>query len=288
MGQCILEEKGAVKMNQEQIGKLIAQCRKENNLTQAGLAEKLHITDQTVSKWETGKSMPDAAIMLELCGILGITVNELLSGERIDMETCEKKADENPLALQQREESHMVVRNTIIYLLFPAAFLIGIVVCVICDVAISGGFTWSPIPVSSILLAWLTVFPIIIWGKKGILRGLCILSVFILPYLYLLSRLLGVKEVFSIGAVMAAISIPFVWILFAVFRYAAKKRRKAAALGISFLLAVPFMLAVNLILSKMLAEPVLDIWDGLSVLVLLLLAFQSFLYDYVKQKGLLQ
>ena len=73
-------------MNQESIGKFIAACRKEKGLTQVQLSEKLNITNRAVSKWETGKSCPDASIMLELCDILGITVNELLSGERITME----------------------------------------------------------------------------------------------------------------------------------------------------------------------------------------------------------
>ena len=92
-------------MNQTEIGKFIARCRKEKKLTQAQLAEKLNITDRAVSKWETGKSMPDSSIMLELCEILGITVNELLSGEEIGMESYEKKADENLIALKRKEEN---------------------------------------------------------------------------------------------------------------------------------------------------------------------------------------
>ena len=60
-------------MNQAKTGKFISACRKEKKLTQAQLAEKLNITDRAVSKWETGKSMPDASIMLELCEILGLT-----------------------------------------------------------------------------------------------------------------------------------------------------------------------------------------------------------------------
>lgn len=69
-------------MNQGTIGKFVAACRKEKGLTQKQLAEKLNITDRAVSKWETGKSIPDAAIMLDLCQILGISANELLSGEK--------------------------------------------------------------------------------------------------------------------------------------------------------------------------------------------------------------
>jgi len=80
-------------MNQEKIGKFIAECRKEKNLTQLQLAEKLNISNRAVSKWETGKSCPDVSIMMELCGILGINVNELLTGERIIMENYQKKAE---------------------------------------------------------------------------------------------------------------------------------------------------------------------------------------------------
>lgn len=73
-------------MNQEKIGQFIAERRKANNLTQAQLSERLHITDKAVSKWERGKAMPDTAIMLDLCELLGISVHELLSGEKIDVE----------------------------------------------------------------------------------------------------------------------------------------------------------------------------------------------------------
>lgn len=73
-------------MNQQKIGKFIAECRKNVGLTQKQLAEKLNITDRAVSKWETGKALPDSSIMLELCRILKITVNDLLVGEVISME----------------------------------------------------------------------------------------------------------------------------------------------------------------------------------------------------------
>ena len=73
-------------MNQIKIGRFIAECRKQAKLTQMQLAEKLGITDKAISKWERGIAMPDTSIMLELCDILGISVNELLCGEKINME----------------------------------------------------------------------------------------------------------------------------------------------------------------------------------------------------------
>ena len=93
-------------MDQVKIGKFIAECRKKNNLTQMQLAEKLNITDRAISKWETGKAMPDSGIMLDLCNELKITVNELLSGEMIEMKDYDKKAEELLLQIQkQKEES---------------------------------------------------------------------------------------------------------------------------------------------------------------------------------------
>ena len=92
-------------MDQVKIGKFIAQCRKEQKLTQAQLAEKLNITDRAVSKWETGKGMPDSSIMIELCDILGICVNELFSGEKLQMEEYNKKADENLIELKKKNEA---------------------------------------------------------------------------------------------------------------------------------------------------------------------------------------
>lgn len=80
-------------MDQVKIGKFIAEKRKENNLTQMQLAEILSVTDRAVSKWETGKSLPDSSIMIELCSILKISVNDLLSGEIVNVENYNKELE---------------------------------------------------------------------------------------------------------------------------------------------------------------------------------------------------
>ena len=93
-------------MDQAKIGKFIAACRKKANLTQAQLAEKLGLTDRAVSKWETGKAMPDSSVMLELCGILQITVNDLLSGEVVMMDQYNKEMENKLLEMiRQKEEA---------------------------------------------------------------------------------------------------------------------------------------------------------------------------------------
>lgn len=91
-------------MDQVKIGRFIAQCRKNANLTQMQLAEKLGITDRAVSKWETGKTMPDSSVMLELCGILKITVNDLLSGEIVSMDNYNKEMENKLLEMIREKE----------------------------------------------------------------------------------------------------------------------------------------------------------------------------------------
>ena len=81
-------------MDQKKIGSFIAARRKDNRLTQNQLAEMLGITDKAVSKWETGKSMPDPSLFRPLCDLLHITLNELLSGEFISDENLKEKSNQ--------------------------------------------------------------------------------------------------------------------------------------------------------------------------------------------------
>lgn len=93
-------------MDQIKIGRFIAQCRKQNSLTQLQLAEKLHITDRAVSKWETGKALPDSAIMLDLCQVLGISVNDLLSGEVVTVEHYNENSEKILLEMVKQKEEN--------------------------------------------------------------------------------------------------------------------------------------------------------------------------------------
>ncbi|MCH5142103.1 MAG: helix-turn-helix domain-containing protein [Clostridiales bacterium] len=86
-------------MDQVKTGRFIKACRKEKNLTQREVAEKLNISEKTVSKWETGNGLPEVGLMLPLCETLGISVNELLSGERLDEKKYFEKAEQNIMSL---------------------------------------------------------------------------------------------------------------------------------------------------------------------------------------------
>ncbi|MBR5473468.1 MAG: helix-turn-helix domain-containing protein [Clostridia bacterium] len=91
-------------MDQIKIGKFIAERRKHKNLTQLQLSEKIGITDKAISKWERGIAMPDTSIMLQLCAILEISVNELLRGEKIEMENNNQQNEQLLLELAKEIE----------------------------------------------------------------------------------------------------------------------------------------------------------------------------------------
>lgn len=93
-------------MDQLKIGEFIARRRKEKGLPQKQLAERLNITDRAVSKWETGRAMPDASIMLALCRLLNISVNDLLCGEVVAVDNYNKELENNLLEMiKQKEQS---------------------------------------------------------------------------------------------------------------------------------------------------------------------------------------
>ena len=103
-------------MEQEKIGKFIANKRKENGLTQKQLAEKLMISDKAISKWECGRCLPDASIMLNLCKVLKITVNDLLSGEVVIAEDYKEKSEKMLIEMvkQKEEKDKMLLKMEII------------------------------------------------------------------------------------------------------------------------------------------------------------------------------
>ena len=111
------------------IGKFIAACRKNKKLTQEQLAEKLNITDRAVSKWERGLSLPDSDKMLELCNILDISVNELLTGENIEMKDYKKKNEELLLELAKQDKIKNMKLMTSMWtiLITSALFYVGII-----------------------------------------------------------------------------------------------------------------------------------------------------------------
>ena len=112
-------------MDQIKIGKFISEKRKEAGITQSELAEKLYITDRAISKWENGNCMPDVGTIPELCKILNITINDLFSGEVVNMRDNEKKLEENLMEMARlKEEADKRLLNLELVIGFIAIFIL--------------------------------------------------------------------------------------------------------------------------------------------------------------------
>lgn len=117
-------------MDQVKIGQFIKAIRKEKNLTQREVAERLGISEKTVSKWETGNGLPEVSLMLPLCSFLEISVNELLSGERLDEKRYFEKAEQNIMSLMEEKataKKKLVLTAFVAFItILATATLIGI------------------------------------------------------------------------------------------------------------------------------------------------------------------
>lgn len=111
-------------MNQEKIGKFIARKRKEKNLTQENLAEKLGISINAMSKWERGICLMDMSLLKPLAEILGVTINEILSGEEISEEDLKNKTDENIINITELYDLKAIQKGTVVFTIVLLMFLI--------------------------------------------------------------------------------------------------------------------------------------------------------------------
>ena len=113
-------------MNQEKIGKFIAKCRKDKKMTQSELGERLGVTDKSIGNWENGRNMPDLSLFKPLCDELGITINELLSGEKIKKEEYQEKFEENIInTIDYSSKKINLIRNNLGIVLLVLGILIS-------------------------------------------------------------------------------------------------------------------------------------------------------------------
>ena len=155
-------------MDQVKIGKFISNERKAKGYTQKQLSELLAISDKTISKWECGNGFPEASLLLPLCNELEITVNELLTGERISQQNYKKKAEENMVNMirEKEENKQKILLTTMIGVISTITFVtLLLVVCFYTDVII------LPIKIVLMVIA-ISVFGVglyvAMWGDRKI------------------------------------------------------------------------------------------------------------------------
>ena len=155
-------------MDQVKIGKFISDERKAKGYTQKQLSELLGISDKTISKWECGNGFPEVSLLLPLCNELEITVNELLTGERISQQNYKKKAEENMVNMirEKEENKQKILLTTMIGVISTITFVtLLLVVCFYTDVII------LPIKIVLMMIA-ISVFGVglyvAMWGDRKI------------------------------------------------------------------------------------------------------------------------
>jgi transcriptional regulator with XRE-family HTH domain len=243
----------------------IHELRKEKGMTQRQLAEKLNITDKAVSKWERGLGCPDISILSSLADNLGVTVTELLDGERsitkpLEGDSITKTTLEYvSKTISSKKES----MKNIAKILITVICLLGIVICMICDMATSGAFTWSLYPTTSIVFAWLILIPLLQSKRNKLRMSLISASVFIIPFLFIINKIMGgTKLILPIGIPVSLTIAVYVWIIY--FLLSTKKILKWNMVSISILLGIPVSLIINSISNKLTNKPIINVWNILS------------------------
>lgn len=250
-------------MDNQKIGRFIADMRKEKGITQKDLAERLNVTDKAVSKWERGLSYPDITILPSLAEELGVGVGELLSGEKCH-QTIENEKAVVDSALDYAEsalKSGIRSLRSIFALVFSVSLAAGIAVSAIVDFAVTHRFTWSLYPISSIVFAWLIMYPTVYFGRKGVIGSLVALSAAILPFLWILDVLTG-ASVLRIGIPCALIALAYLWLVFAASKLFAKRKCLSATVGL--ILSIPFYIAINAVVSYLVSVSHDNTWNMLA------------------------
>lgn len=273
-------------MDNEKMARFIAEQRKIKGMTQKELAEKLSVTDKAVSKWERGLSCPDISLLSTLSNILEVSLSELLNGEK---SRISETADAEEIVGTTLQYAHTVTKSKskIIRSLFAvsisALFLLAIIVCLICNFAITGYLTWGWFPISSLIYLWLIVMPTIIWSKNGVYISLILISFLTIPFLFVLETVIGIKGVIMpIGASVSIVSIAYLWVVYLLI--GRTKWPKYIAVAITVIAALPLSFAINYIVSQHTGKPITDIWDILTYFILTIISALILGYGYIKYK----
>lgn len=175
-------------MNQEKIGKFILECRKNKKLTQSELAEKLGVTDKSISNWENGRNMPDLSLFKPLCDILEISINDLISGEKVRKDKYQEKFEENIISTIDYTTKKINEKNNVIGIV---CIIFGLILAVTAMTIFPSESSWGSI--YSVLGAIISLIGIskftkkISYGKRLICNfgyfTIFIMMLFILDYI---------------------------------------------------------------------------------------------------------
>lgn len=250
-------------MSNESMAEFISEMRKAKNLTQKQLAQQLNITDKAVSKWERGMGYPDISVLVKLAEILGVTTTELLNARK-DESSAET---EEPVkaALQYAEKvtkTHSSKAKLIINLIINISFVLAVFICIICDLALTGGLTWSLYPLVSIVFSWLIIQPLFFFKRGKIKMALASASVFILPFLFCLELISNTSGwLVPLAVPICITAVAGFWIIYYLY---AKMKNKWFATSLTFLCVLAMTVITNGVANAYINQPIYGLSEMLS------------------------
>ncbi len=243
-------------MNNDKFGELISGLRREKSLTQRELADRLHVTDKAVSKWERGKGYPEITLLQSLADVLGVTASELLSGERNtggSMPLSEADAIVGE-AIEFAGQASRRKISDLIFAIMSFSFLIAAFVCFLCNYLISGKIDWALYPAGGMMMTWLILAPWFLLRKHRAILSLIALLLCIFPFLFLVEYLCPVKGwVIPLAMPIIALSVIPMFIIAVLWIYTKINRFYLRALA-SLLFGVVVNLGTNAIVQNFLHE----------------------------------
>ena len=279
-------------MNAQKMGEFIFSMRKAKNMTQKELAEKLNVTDKAVSKWERGLGYPDITILPSLSEALGATMGDLLKGEITTAETLqESTADEiisNTLqyAGEVRRHRKFTASNLAISIL-SIAFLIAVFVCLLCNFVSKGKIDWALYPVGSLIFPWFVIVPLIYFKKHKYVISLAMLSVLLIPLLYLIEQLGPNKNwLMPLGIPATLISLAYFWIAVPLFAYTKINRWYLSAAVI--LLGVGLDCGIEYYVQLFVQRSNPDIYNVFSNICVVIIALAVFFIGFARKRKQLE
>ncbi|MBU3192023.1 helix-turn-helix domain-containing protein [Clostridium bowmanii] len=244
-------------MDNKKMGEFIYVLRKAKAMTQKTLAEKLNVTDKAVSKWERGNGYPEITIIPELAKELGVTVNELICGEKIISERIDLKDEVVVNNTIKYVEKVKKINTSNVFLVISLTFLFSAFVCLICNFAISGLLNWSLYPLGGLLIIWFTIIPIFFIKKHRGLISMFIMTVGLVPYLFLIEYLCPYKG----------------WVL-------------PLAIPIAGVVLIAFFIVIALFLNTKINRYYIVASTCLLFGVIVNIIIKNIVYNYIKENGI--
>ncbi len=287
-------------MNNQKIATYISMLRKNKQLTQKELADKLGVTDKAVSKWERGAGYPDISMLKPLSEILGVSVNELLDGEsksEESIELCEEDMQNNSVTRVLEYADHVIKRKEhsigrIFSWILGISLFLAVFICFIVNIATEQGLSWFYIVAASCVFGGSLLIPPMLYKGHGFLVSLRFLTVLILPFLAVIQYVTGKDSLRPEWLWSVAMPISFTWLfilwLIVVF-YKYKKMKLWLTLAIAALLCIPGEAITNAIASgydsTLSIRNTANISIFLSAFILLCIAGVFVLVGFIKQNS---